>query len=142
MRAARRAMLKEVHVAPLTSFVDALRHDIGLTTEIPYFDPLDGGIDAKILFVLEAPGAKAVASGFVSRNNPDESARNMFLLLQEAGFNRSETALWNIVPWYIGTGKKIRPAKSEDIQAGFPYLIRVVELMPNLKGIVLGSVDN
>jgi uracil-DNA glycosylase len=135
--AERASMLKEAHIVPLTSFVDGLRNNLGLTMEIPYFDPLDGGINAKVLFVLEAPGAKAVASGLVSRNNPDESARNMFLLLQEAGFNRSETALWNIVPWYIGTGKKIRPAKFEDIQAGFPYLLQVVERMSDLKGLVL-----
>lgn len=137
VRFERVAMLNKAHIAPLTRFVDDLRKNLGLTTEIPYFDPLDGGINAKVLFVLEAPGAKAVASGFVSRNNPDESARNMFLLLQEAGFNRSETALWNIVPWYIGTGKKIRPAGLEDIQSGFPYLLQVVDRMSDLKGVVL-----
>ncbi len=137
IREARAAMLQEPHVAPLTKFVNELRKERGLTTDIPYFDPFDGGIEAKVLFVLQAPGAKAVASGFVSRNNPDETAKNMFLLLQKAGFNRPETALWNIVPWYIGTGAKIRPARSEDIEAGFPYLIRIAELIPSLKGLVL-----
>jgi hypothetical protein len=137
VRDARKAMLHESHVATLTSFVDDLRLERGLTTEIPYFDPLDGGINAKVLFVLEAPGAKAVASGFISRNNPDETARNMFRLLKETGFNRVESALWNIVPWYIGSGKKIRAARSEDIRTGFPHLINIANRLTRLKGVVL-----
>ena len=40
---------------------------------IPHFDPLDGGSNAQVLFLMEAPGPKASASGFVSRNNPDET---------------------------------------------------------------------
>ncbi len=77
-----------------------------LKTPVPHFDPLDGGINARVLFLLEAPGAKAVASGFVSRNNPDETARNFFDLNMAAGIARRDTVCWNVVPWYIGTGTK------------------------------------
>lgn len=104
LRAARLSMLNDSHVLPLTAFVNRIRGAERLEHRIPYFDPLDGGIEAKVLFILEAPGPKAVASGFISRNNPDESAKNLFLLLREAGFERRDTLLWNIVPWYIGTG--------------------------------------
>ncbi len=42
----------------------------GLHQEIPFFDPLDGDVNARCLFVAEAPGPRAVLSGFVSRDNP------------------------------------------------------------------------
>lgn len=78
-----------------------------------------------------------MASGFVSRDNPDESARNSFLLYQEAGIPRSETVLWNIVPWYIGTGTRVRPANAADIREGLRYLGRLLNLLPRLEVIVM-----
>jgi len=51
-----------------------------------------------------------MSSGFISRDNPDPSARNFRALLAGAGIPREKTVLWNIVPWYIGSGVKIRPA--------------------------------
>jgi uracil-DNA glycosylase len=84
-RAERRALLWLDHVAPLTAFVETLRTEVGEEFQIPDFDPWDGGVKAEILFLLEAPGPKAVRSGFISRNNPDETAKNFFLLNQEAG---------------------------------------------------------
>ena len=83
------------------------------------------------------PGPKARGSGFISRNNPDESAKNFFLACQAAGLPREETVVWNIVPWYIGDGEKIRPATREDIQAGLPYLKRLLQLLPRLEAVVL-----
>ena len=98
----RRAQLSESHIAPLTAFVEALREKVGSGVAIPDFDPWDGGVDAEILYLLEAPGPRAVASGFVSRNNPDESAKNFFQLNGEAKIPRKRTVTWNVVPWYIG----------------------------------------
>src|SRR5258708_7194323 len=76
----RQAQLHESHIAPLTEFVEALRAEVGVAAIVPDFDPWDGGIDAEILYLLEAPGPQAVASSFISRNNPDESAKNFFQL--------------------------------------------------------------
>jgi len=137
VRAARFSLLQNDIIYSLTSFVEEIRHESNLTDKVPYFDPLDGGIDSKILFILEAPGAKAVESGFVSRNNPDETAKNIFNRLSEAGIERSESVLWNIVPWYIGTGKKIRAANKTDIAEGMIYLDRLLKLLPALNAIVL-----
>jgi hypothetical protein len=75
-RRSRLARLRESHVAPLTDFVERVRQERGCGDHFPYFDPFDGGVNARCLFVLEAPGPKAVESGFILRNNPDESARN------------------------------------------------------------------
>ena len=54
--------LLETHVAPLTKFVDELRAEAGPGAQIPYFDPWDGGVEAEMLFLLEAPGRRAVQS--------------------------------------------------------------------------------
>lgn len=82
---------------------------------------------APILLLLEAPGAKATrergGSGFVSPDNNDGTAQNMWELLAEAGYDRgADVVTWNVVPWYIGSESKIRPADSEDLLQARPYL--------------------
>jgi len=129
--------LQAPHIAPLTAFVEDLRLEVGTEAKIPYFDPWDGGVDATVLFLLEAPGPKAVRSGFVSRNNPDESAKNFHELSAEAGIDRKKTVIWNIVPWYIGDGKKIRPASAEDLADGLKNLPRLMALLQKLRKVVL-----
>jgi hypothetical protein len=136
-RQARLSQLREPHVAPLTAFVDALRQEVGMDTHIPYFDPWDGGVGAQVLLLLEAPGPRAVKSGFVSRNNPDETAKNFFEINLAAGLDRKRTAVWNIVPWYIGTGTKIRGATASDIKAGIPLLLRLLGHLPKVRTAVL-----
>jgi uracil-DNA glycosylase len=136
-RQARLARLGEPHIAPLTNLVYRIRESSSMEASVPFFDPEDGGIDARALFVLEAPGPRAVKSGFISRDNPDETAKNIAEFLSEAGLAREETVLCNAVPWYIGSGKKIRPAGKADLRAGEPYLRRLVELLPKLMVVVL-----
>lgn len=136
-REERTRMLTMPHIAPLSNFVEKLRAEMGSDFGIPYFDPLDGGINASILFLLEAPGSKALSSGFISRNNPDETAKNFFELNKIAGIDRSVTVCWNVVPWYIGTETKIRPANYNDIEQALASLKRLLELLPKLRIIVL-----
>ncbi len=104
---------------------------------VPDFDPLDGGTNAECLFLLEAPGRKAVGSGFISRNNPDETASNFFAVNAEAGLARSRTVTWNAVPWYIGDGKRIRAATGSDLRTAEPHLEELLGLLPKLRVIVL-----
>src|SRR5207302_3571865 len=132
-RAARHAQLMEPHVAPLTAYVAELRNEAGPDAAIPDFDPWDGGATAELLYLLEAPGAKAILSGFVSRNNPDETAKNFFQLNEQAGIPRKRTITWNIVPWYIGSGSRIRPANSGDIAIGLRLLDSLFDLLPRLR---------
>ncbi len=136
-RAARSKQLHEAHIAPLTAFVEALRAEAGRDVSIPDFDPWDDGIDAEILYLLEAPGAKAVLSGFVSRNNPDETAKNFFELDAQAEISRKRTITWNIVPWYIGDSIRIRAANQTDLEAGIRELPRLFSLLPRLCAVVL-----
>jgi uracil-DNA glycosylase len=136
-RVERLRLLHDPLVRPLTEYVNRIRKRQGQAFHIPYFDPLDGGIDARVLFLLEAPGPMAVQSGFISRNNPDQSARNMYLLNQEAGLDRRLTVSWNIVPWYVGDGQQIRPVNASDISNASAYLPELFSLPTKLRTVVL-----
>jgi uracil-DNA glycosylase len=138
-RRSRLVRLGDPHISSLTHFVEKIRKETAFKREIPYFDPLDGGIYAQCLFLFEAPGPGAVDSGFISRDNPDETAKNFFELNQRAGLPRELTISWNVVPWYIGTGSKIRPATQVDIYSGKEYLFLLLSLLPQLKIIVLSG---
>jgi uracil-DNA glycosylase len=119
--------------------VNRIRTERGLTIEVPGFDTKNGNELAKYLFLLEAPGPRAVETGQISFDNPDPSARNLREQLAAAGIAREEIALWNIVPWYIGNkaGTSIRAANGSDVCAGTNYLAPLVSAMPNLCCIVL-----
>lgn len=133
----KHAALTEPHIEPLTAFVRQVRQERPSKDRIPYFDPDDGGVNAEVLFVLEAPGPKAIATGFVSRDNPDLTARNLKTYLAEAGIGRKQSLIWNAVPWYLGDGNTIRAASATDIRAGSAFLERLLGLLPHLKAIVL-----
>src|SRR5215216_7837955 len=114
----RHSFIHEPHVADLTLFVDNMRKEEGRGRDIPYFDPLDGGTNAQCLFLFEAAGGKAVESGFISRNNCDETARNSFLLNEEVGLERQCTVAWNIVPWALRETGRNRAPRHGDIKDG------------------------
>lgn len=133
----RVAQLKLPHMLELTKFVERLRIEMGEAAVIPFFDPWDGGVEAEVLFLLEAPGPKARNSGFISRNNPDETAKNFFEISRVVGLDRKSTILWNVVPWYIGSGTRIRPAGATDIAQGVESLAELLQLLSKLRAIVL-----
>jgi uracil-DNA glycosylase len=133
---ARAAQVNEPRVEPLTAFVRRLRSAYP-TAAIPNFDPWDGGIEAEALFLLEAPGRRARDSSFVSRNNPDETAKNLFEITRQVGIARHRTVLWNVIPWYIGDGKRIRAATKKDVEGAMPSLMELLELLPRVRAIVL-----
>lgn len=124
-----------------------IRRDRGLDREVPGFDPQNGNEQAWLLLLLEAPGPRAVQSGFVSFDNPDPTARNLKEQLAAAGIGRADLAIWrsgdlaiwNIVPWYIGnaTGTAIRAAAGPDVLAGVEYLPSLLSAMPRLRCIAL-----
>ena len=136
-QAHRLAMLDSPHMKPLTDYLASVRAALGEQYHIPDFDPCDGGIHARVLFLLEAPGPKAVTSKFVSSNNPDPTAKNLWNLIHNAGIARTDTLIWNIVPWYIGENGHIKPAPKEDIKQAMPYLKDLLLLLPNLELIML-----
>ena len=96
--ARRHAMLRRPHVAPLAAYVAGLR-DRG---EVPDVDPLDGGIAARLLLLLEKPGPKTSpargGSGFVSADNDDPTAAAAWRFAREAGIERRDRIVWNVAP--------------------------------------------
>ena len=133
LRQLRRNRLHDPHVSPLTLYVDrlrALRRGV-----VPYFDPMDGGVRARLLVLLHNPGVAAVRSGFISRNYVDPTAKNMFDLLQEAGVPREATLLWNIVPWHVK--HELEP---HEIDEGAGELERLIGLLTSLQAIVYVGV--
>ena len=137
LQEAKRASLNKPHMEPLTAFAQQIRQERPPEEYIPDFDSQDGGVNAEVLFVLEAPGPKAASTGFVSQDNPDKTAANLKTYLEEVGINRKQSLVWNIVPLYLGDGTTIRAAASADIQAGSVYLERLLVLLPRLKAMVL-----
>ncbi len=133
-RAARRALLAAPHAAPLAAYVDALRR--ATPHHVPDFDPLDGGISARLLFILEKPGPRVVppaGSGFVSRDTDDPTARAIDGFMREAGIPRQATLLWNACPWWTGA---IATAPAE-FRAGAATLPSLLALLPELAAVVL-----
>ncbi len=104
---------------------------------VPFFDPEDGGVRSRVMFLLEAPGRKALESEFVSRDNDDQTAQKLCKLLQGACIPREETIIWNIIPWYLGLNGRIRHPKKHEIEEGRNYLIRLLSLLDKLEVIVL-----
>ncbi|MQC27991.1 MAG: uracil-DNA glycosylase [Chloroflexi bacterium] len=142
----RLSEINKAHVAPLSNLVRELL--VEHPGDVPWFDPASGGITARVLLLLEAPGRRAApspagasvkTSGFVSLDNDDQTAANLHHLVAEAGLDRELVLMWNIVPWYLSdaTHGKIRAASRSDIDAGAPWLRRLVELLHDLRVAVL-----
>jgi L-seryl-tRNA(Ser) seleniumtransferase len=135
----KRSLLHEPHVAPLTAFVQRLR-DERSADDVPWFDPTDAGVNATILALFEAPGRRGTHQGsaFVSCDNDDPTAENMWSLLREAGIDRArDYVAWNIVPWYVGDEDKGGNATAVDLQAARPALAELISLLPKLRVVVL-----
>ena len=124
-------MLSEPHAKPLAEFVQSLREQ-GFG-DVPDFDPMDGGIRARVLFLFEKPGPKASASGFISRNNDDKTAENTFNFMIQAGLRREDVCIWNVVPAWNGTTK----VSSTELRSGVESLKGLFALLPNLRVVVL-----
>jgi hypothetical protein len=127
----RLAELSKPHIKPLADFAANLR-ERGYG-EVPDFDPWDGGIAAKALFLLEKPGAKKFKSGFISRNNNDKTAENTFKFMMRAEIPREKTCLWNIVPGWNGT-RKITAA---ELSKGADAMYELLNRLSNVRVVVL-----
>lgn len=101
---------------------------------------MDGGVDARVLFLLEKPGpmtspARRVreGSGFVSRDNDGATAEAMLRFMLEAGLPRRDTVIWNVIPWWNGT----IAVTAAERAAGLQQLGDLLALLPRLHTAVL-----
>lgn len=136
--AARRALLDAPHLRPLRDLVRRIASE--RAAPVPDPDPLDGGIEARLLLLLETPGPAIVRTGFVSRDNATGTAANLFRFLAEAGIARRDTLIWNAIPWVIhAEGALNRAPRRSETRAGEPYLAPLLACLPVLRVVVLAG---
>lgn len=130
---------------PLNDWVENLRTRLGDGESVPWFDPASGGVAARSLFLLEAPGQKAMGaeaelrrtgSGIISIDNDDPTARNCWMLRDEAGLPYGKSVHWNVVPWYLGTTTRIAAPGKSEIRRATPFLHEVMTLLPSVEVVV------
>ena len=137
MLAARVAARDSVEMRPLNHLAANLRERYGA---VPDFDPLDGGIEARLLLVLETPGPGTAPTRFVSRDNPTGTAANLRRFFAAAGIARRHSVIWNAVPWIIhAPGARNRAPRRTEITLGLNALPPLLELLPRLGVVILAG---
>jgi hypothetical protein len=137
----RALLLTEPRVQPLREWCADVAARRGVT--VPDFDPAEAGVEARVLVLHEVPpgplidrgkSAQRPVSGFVSVDNDDQSAANMWELRAESGLLESEVAHWNVVPWVLEPqGRK--PA-AQDIALAARELLTLIPLFKRLEVVV------
>jgi len=136
--AARRAMIGAEHIAPIRALGERISAERGAPVPVP--DPLDGGVGARMLLLLETPGPAVLRTGFVTRDSANGTAANLFRFLAETGIARADTLIWNAVPWLIHqAGALNRAPRRTEIAAAGPYLAPLLDLLPRLAVAVLAG---
>lgn len=136
--AARRDWVEAPHIAPLRAMARTIAAERGAAVPDP--DPLDGGIAARLLLLLETPGPAIFRTGFVSRDNPTGTAANLFRFLAAAGIARRDTLIWNAIPWVIhAEGALNRAPRRAEVRDAAPCLAPLFALLPNLAVVVLAG---
>ena len=133
--AARRAMADAPHIRPLRLLAQRIASERGAA--VPGPDPLDGGVEARLLLLLETPGPSIGRTGFVSRDNATGTAANLFRFLREAGIARRATLIWNAVPWVIhAPGALNRAPRRSEAAAAAAFFAPLLALLPRLRVVV------
>lgn len=136
--AARRALVDAPHIAPIRALARRIADE--RRAPVPDPDPLDGGVNARMLLLLETPGPAVVRTGFVTRDSATGTAANLFRFLAEAGIPRADTLIWNVVPWVIhAPGALNRAPRRAELRAAEPYLAPLLDLLPGLAVTVLAG---
>jgi uracil-DNA glycosylase len=138
--AAKQARWFEPHIAPVNQLVSEIATTTG--REVPYVDPDSGGVNTRVLLLLEAPsGGAAYRSGMISVDNDGGTAANLWRAHQAVGLSRGDTMMWNAVPWFLGVYGRIDGPKAAELTEGRSWLVRLLDLLPFLEvAIALGRV--
>lgn len=135
-RRRRKRFIRDPHIAPISYLIDTIA-EAENSPGLPYNDPLFGGVNAEMLFVLKSPQADAdpalFGTRFLSVDNNDEGAENMFHALAANHIDRSRCLAWNICPFPTSGNT---PSDSE-ISRAAPYTRQLIAMLPNLKVVVL-----
>lgn len=127
-------------IGPLKEWVAGL--NARRTEETPNFDPASGGVCARAMFLHSTPSLEASAgegTGFMSVDNPDDAAANMWQFQVDAGISQADTVQWNIIPWYRGVSPDVLSA--DDLRAGGRELRAALANFHRLQVIILCGAD-
>lgn len=136
-RLAQEADVYAPHVESINRYVDELRRSE--RGWVPYVAPLHGGANARVLSVLRDPGPATQAgtgSGMLCIENADASAALQCALLEHADLLAADLTPWNAYPWYIN-----RSPRTTELEAGLPTIVRMIEMMPDLRVVLLQGSD-
>ncbi|MFF8703604.1 hypothetical protein ACH4NS_37285 [Streptomyces mutabilis] len=135
--------IRDTHVAALNSLADRIADSVGLPHgHVPYVDPDLGGIDARVLVLLDNPSTKAEAgtgSGLLSLDNNDRTARNCREAYARAGISWSDVVHWNVVPFPVSGVKNGGSTPAERARSA-QWTREFVALCPNLEIVLLLGV--
>lgn len=128
------------HVAPFNALADAVADAEGIRRGlVPYVDPQLGGVDARVLVLLDNPSTKAEAgtgSGLLSLENDDRSAKNCVAFYNDIGLGPELFVHWNAAPAPI-EGEKNGASSPSERERGAVWLREIVALLPNLEVVLL-----
>lgn len=132
--------IRDPHVKPLNDLADRIADAEGLPHgQVPYVDPDLGGINARMLVLLDNPSTKAEAgtgSGLLSLDNNDRTARNVREAYARHGVRNSGVVHWNAVPFPVA-GAKNGGSTPAERQRAARWTREVVELLRSVQIVLL-----
>lgn len=138
--AEKKRHLRAPHVAALNAVADSVADAEGLQHGlVPYVDPQLGGVDARVLVLLDNPSTKAEAgtgSGLLSLENDDRSAKNCATFYNDVELGPELFVHWNAAPAPIA-GEKNGASSPAERERGAGWLREIVALLPNLEVVLL-----
>ncbi|MFZ2176662.1 MAG: uracil-DNA glycosylase [Rhodococcus sp. (in: high G+C Gram-positive bacteria)] len=138
--AEKMARIRDPHVEPLNALADRIADAVGLPSgDIPYVDPDQGGIRARVLVLLDNPSTKAesgTGSGLLSLDNDDRTARNCREAYARSGIQWSDVVHWNVVPFPVAGVKNGGSTPAERTLA-VRWTREFVDLCPDVESVLL-----
>lgn len=134
------ARIRDPHVRPLNSLADVIADSVGLPHgHVPYVDPDQGGIGARMLVLLDNPSTKAesgTGSGLLSLDNNDRTARNCREAYERHGVSHADVVHWNVVPFPVAGIKNGGSTPAERARS-VQWTKAFVELCPRIEIVLL-----
>lgn len=136
---ARHARLGEPHVGELNRWAQQVA--VTERRRVPGFDPASGGVNARVLVLLQDPSrVAAYGSRLISRHNNDPTANNTHCTATAAGLPYDLTVHWNVVPWWV-QDPDLPAAEQEGLGAAArrarPHLRDLLGMLGHLEVVVL-----
>ncbi|MCZ4552246.1 uracil-DNA glycosylase [Gordonia rubripertincta] len=132
--------IRDIHVAPLNRLADNIADSLGLPRgHVPYVDPDQGGVNARLLVLLDNPSTKAEAgtgSGLLSLDNSHRTARNCREAYARHKVSWSDVVHWTVVPFPVAGAKDGGSTPAERSQAA-QWTEQFVDLCPRVEFVLL-----